>query len=261
MHNNHSTPEPKHEISNQREDFADNPYVEMITKNINNIFIAIALLLLFCFAIYKMSSRNQAQAEADYLTAEKEWSVIIGGVDSSVQEPQREDAIKHLGAILADNPELESKYDAPLAQVLILEGQAGEARLLADQVFERTKDNGLTHFTDLGKISLLIAEQSYDEALKQSIILKDKAFLSKDRTDRDALIAYNLLQIAALQQQIGNTKEELDAWKEVSRYLQSSDGQEAAASPQTSAFIQQIFAEGSTTLKDYIDKRESILKQ
>lgn len=265
MHKKNSSPHEQLDISGIADKIMEHPFANWVTRNATNILLGGAIFIVLIFTVYKFSSKDRVQSEADYYTAEHNLEILMADGDDKAAEPLRQGALRQLESILSSRPELNSKYDALLAQIFITDNQAAEAKPFADRTFKRTEKNGLNEFTEQGKISLLVAQGNYEEALKQALsqknILLEKATDPAETSRLDALLAYNLLQIAALQQQVGNAQGELDAWATFKEFVLNNESDSKKVNLATSLMLQNLFSEGNSSIENYIEQRESTLNK
>lgn len=236
----------------------EHPFFQWITKNGSTIALGLLLIASLLFFVYRTSANKNYQAEADYFNAENDYQIFSGQNERPATPAAREEALHDLQTILARRPELKTKYDALIAQSLLIQGKADESQKFMAEVFKRTAQDQLPLYTSFAKISLLIGQADYTAALEQSKAL-DQQMNSETSTYGDALRAYNLLRIAMLEQQLNHPKEELEAWKNFKAYA-LDNGNETNNTRQTASFmLQNIFAEGNATLINYIEARETKL--
>jgi hypothetical protein len=234
----------------------DHPVIHWIVENRKNILYVFATLVILTLLLVRFTAGAPGQKEANLIQAETEvvnLQRVILGID---KETNIDEAFKKVNQLLKQYPELNSKYDAPLAQAFLATDKPTDAQSFADQSLKRTKANDLNFYQDFAKTSLLIGEGKYQEALTQAQQLKDtllKEAPEKDLKFGSALFAYNLIRIATLNQALENKKEELNAWKEWKEYSKTSQNQ-----INSDAFLQitKQLETGHIKLTDYIAQRE-----
>lgn len=249
--------------------FADNPLIQWISDNGRLLLWILAGAILLFLLFYRFAGGSSAGAESDYLNAESEFITFQKGVNGKADPAVQQAAFDKLNAILNRRPELHAKYDGLIAQALIDKGDIKGAVPYADRTLARINTENVNLYSDYAKTTLVIANQHYEEALKQALALKqqmiDNADVSVKNPEKkefgDTLYTYNLLRIALLSQQIGDMGRELSAWEdfktaasniETNLYVVNADALNEVTLP---------FQEGKTSLKDYIQAREKILKQ
>jgi hypothetical protein len=173
--------------------------------------------------------------------------------------------LQNINNLLHRHPELQSKYDGPLGQILINLGNITEANPFIDRTLERTKSNSLSFYIDYAKTTQLISEKKYPQALVTANDLKKRLLedrklqpqTGKLKNFDDLLFEFNLLRIAVLTGQIGDKADELKAWKEFSTSVMLSASATHKALPALA--IMAPFIEGKLTLEDYIRHQENAL--
>jgi len=185
-------------------------------------------------------------AENDFFQAEKAFMQLQQTVATpSTQHPPLVAELALLNTIMERHPELKPKYDGPLAQTLLIEGQAPQARLFAEAIFKRTQRDALKLYRDYAQASLLIADGRYTEALQSAEELKSALdMLSKQ--ENPLLDGFNLIRLAMLYKQTGQIEQELKTWNT----LESQPGH-------LQAFLEiaKLFKAGSISLNQYIEER------
>ncbi len=229
----------------------DHSGFQWVTKNSSNIFYGVLTIIALLFVLYRMGASDQVKAENDYFTAAKDYQTFASSGDDAANAGDQQDALRNLEGILARRPELNSKYDALIVQELLIQGDAQKAQPLAMQTFKRTEKNNLPLYQDFAKITLLISSGDYKAALEKSKVLKQNIDSSKPETVGHTLIAYNLLRIPLLEEMLGNDQEAINAWKEIKSYLYAEN--ENPKLLDTRTIFDNLFAEGSVSLKNFID--------
>lgn len=145
-------------------------------------------------------------------------------------------------------PALQKKYEAAIAQRLINTHRLEDAVVMANRALLRVKEEVPLH-ASYGKISLLIEQEKYQEALEGAVALKERmgtSYLEKEQTG-SLLFAYNLLRIAALQQKLKNKPGEKAALEELEAFLKTEHKSAKA--------LIHTFSEDATNLSAYISER------
>ncbi len=220
----------------------EHPLIQWIVDNRRSLLYIFVGVIAAIILITRFSMGAPGQKEADLIKAETEFVNIqraILGVDTDLSQNE---AITKLHQLLSKYPELNSKYDAPIAQAFIAAGKANDAQTYADQSLKRTGSNHLPLYQDFARTSLFIEKEQYQEALTQAQKLKT---VLQDQTPKSTLFAYNLLRIALLQQALGNKNEELKTWQEWNSYSNSD----------AFKLINNQLESGGIKLSDYIAQR------
>lgn len=223
----------------------DHPTIQWIVEQRMNILIVIIAIIVATILITRLSTGAPGQKEADLIQTEAEvvnLQKVILGIDNATSVDAAFDKVKQL---LKQYPELNTKYDAPLAQAFLAVNNASDATPFADQSLKRTQANNLPTYQEFAKTSLIIGQEKYQEALDKALKIK------QELPSESPLFAYNLLRIATLYQALGNKNEELNAWKEW------NDQKNSTAFLQVSNQLEN----GKIRLSDYITQRERELKK
>lgn len=198
---------------------------------------------------------KKTQSEKDFVTATAaftKWSQIL---DQNGAE------LAQLEKIVKKHPELRAQYDAPVGQSLLAAIAPQEASPFIERTLQRTNQ---PYYSDYSKTSLKISHGSYQEALQESLSLKEKMLSDGEYWDKldesSSLFAFNLMRIAVLSQQLGEKEKELSAWQEIKSY---SDPIKKDDKIGQAGFKQLLthFTVQETTLLDYIKTREEDLSQ
>lgn len=266
----HTPRQLPHETTIHKQSFLDsfdaNSVVDWLAQNGKNvIYVLLGLIALFVL-VYRLSSSNTAKSEKDYLQAATDFSAFVR--DNANNDTTTQETFKRLIALMNSHPELHSAYDGAIGQTLLNRGQTSEAKPFIVNTLTRTQAESLMLYNKFAATTLLISEVRYKEALEKSLALQQSMLdeLSKDANSKhsfgEVLFAFNLLRIAMLQQQLGNDKEELQAWQQWKNYagLDRASKQPAIINPMAFRIIIQQLATGNIALPDYIAYRESLLK-
>ncbi len=171
--------------------------------------------------------------------------------------------LKELEKTIDGEVNLESKYEARLAQMLINQGQIEQAQKFISDVKQRTGlDDKYAAYVDA---SIAIEEKRYDQALEKSLLLRaaleNSELFSKTKEEElpfgQQLYASNLLRLAFLYQSLNKQAKELEVWESIL----SSKGN-SKDSPRLARAMQEqfdSFKEGDISLFDYIKARKTQL--
>ncbi len=149
-------------------------------------------------------------------------------------------------------PALERKYEAAIAQKLIIADQIDDALLLANRSLNRVKED-VPYHANFAETSLLIEQGGFQEAFEWAISLKEKmakAF-SEEEIGKSLLYLHNLLRIACLQQELGNRPGELAAWNELESFMKMHR--------EISQILIHTFSQAKVDLTHYIAERKKSL--
>lgn len=222
------------------ETLEDHPVYEWFKEHGQKLAYLILGLFLLLFIIYLWSHKSSAKTDVDYMQS---YQIF----DSFQRDPSTEH-LQALEELLKRNPDLHSKYDGIIAQILINNNLTTNAKPFAENTLQRVKKDNLPSYNEFAAISLLSAEGNDADALKRSTDLQP----SLEAADLELLAAYNLLRQAMLQQKVGLLQEELASWQAWQKY--------ANAHPQSAASMSALFAESQLTLNDYVNARIAHLK-
>lgn len=139
---------------------------------------------------------------------------------------------------LKDFPALHSSYSEKISQKLLTEGKEPPSYF--------TPRSMSPYFSQFDKSSLLIVQNDFKEALKESLTLKERIIKEGSLDAETKLFACNLLRIAVLQKAL-NMKEEKGSLKELSTFLNGN--------PTVLAELNSVFNVNQLKIKDYIDYR------
>lgn len=232
------------------EQIQQHPAFEWMMEHRQYIPYAFLSLLALIVIGYKLTSGSAAKAESNYQLAEGYWTQIQRNIGEEAGLNKQEDALLQLETITNDYPELRSKYDGILAQVLLVHGESDKAMPYAQRTEERTKTTQDPLFKDFSNSTLLIAQGKHQEALKASLALKETLLR---QAEPNLLLPYTLIRIAMLYQGMGEKDLEVLAWDEWKQYAEGKGLQKP--DPKTLNTISTLFTEGSFTLDRYIEAR------
>lgn len=154
------------------------------------------------------------------------------------------EAFEKLKRALRDNPELETKFGAQIADAFIAQNEGEKAQPFADKVLQRVKQQTPEH-AEYAEGSLLISKRDFTNALSKAITLKDKL-------DHESLLyGFNLIRIASLYRVLETPDKEVAALQELENYMQKNQ--------KASAVLMECFHEGELSLQDYITHRKETL--
>lgn len=236
----------------------ENPIIQWISRNGLMLLTALAVIFISIFFVYRSSSGNSGRAELDYFNAENDMAIFEKEIVRN--PPVAEKAFDQLAAVIKRHPELLGKYEGLMAQALITHGKFSDAKPYAESTLIRTSQNDLQNLQQFAAITLSIGDNHLEEALKQSIILKN-TLLNEAKNhaleDSNILFAMNLLRIAMLQQALNLKSEELQSWQEWKQFAGISQGLSPSPEIKPQAFQTVIdhFAKGNISLLNYINIR------
>jgi hypothetical protein len=232
-----------------------------LSRNSKNLLYALGALIAFLFIFYQFSSRSNSRAEADYIRAANAYALFAKGKEET-------DSLNELIALMKKYPELQAAYDGPVAQALLNQNQWAEAKPLALAALKRTASDSLGLYAQFAKISLVVADQKYEEALVQAQAFQEQLASAlngqveaSETVGLTELFALNLIRIGMLQQQLGNKEGELHAWQQWKIYagLESSGTTAVKINPAAFRALTQQLGQGSISFADYLAYRQQSL--
>ena len=233
-----------------------------------NILYVLAGIIALIVIIYAFSSGMNSKSEQEYIQATNDFNYFSKSYDA--QNPElTQDALKRLNALMSKHPELHANYDGAITQTLLNRDMAEEANSYAIATLARVKSNDLPFYGDYAKATLLMSHKNFQAALEKTQTLQQNMIEALEtqtpstRTFGDELFALNLLRIAMLQQELGESTAELQTWQEWKHYagLTQSTHKITNVNPQAFRSVIQQLAVGSISLPDYISYRENLLKK
>ncbi len=195
---------------------------------------------------------KKGRAEGDYVSATAaftKWDQILD---------QKSDEFASLERLVKKYPELHAHYDAPIGQNLLAFIAPDKAAPYVERTLKRTNQ---PYYSDYARTSLKISEGNYAEALEEASSLREK--IIEDPKDHSVLLAFNLMRIATLSRELNNHERELEAWREIKRYGGWEEGIRNPEIVKHEGFkeLQKHFSVQETTLLDYIQAREEVLRK
>lgn len=239
----------------------DNRFVDLISRHGQTILYTVLGTFGVLFTGYLWFAGSSVKSEEEFQTASERFGTIGNAKPGS---PTEQKALNELSKLIAKQPDLGTKYDAPLAQLLIDRSDFKQAKPYAEAALDRVSKDQIPFFVDYAQITLLIASNHFEEAIKQSIALKEEMLKKSEHWNKSAnepslselLFAFNLLRIPFLQQRIGAVADEKQSWNEWKSYFNSGSNLLPPGYNVKALYTAaQLFTEGSVTLDNYIDMR------
>lgn len=233
----------------------DKGITEWFSQNGKKVLYALGAALLLLALLYQFSSKKTSDSEKDFLQASREYQGVLSN---------QEGALERLQEILVRRPEFEAIWGGAIAEHLIASNKVEEALPFAERALKRVSPNQLDNFSSYSRSTLLIAKGDLENALKQTLALKEtmlKDLSEKSPSFNDTLFAYTLLRIASLERALNHPSEEKQAFQEWKKYA-GFKGQKAAVSlpePEAYAKVAADFSSGTLSLLNYIEEREKVL--
>jgi hypothetical protein len=166
--------------------------------------------------------------------------------------PQDDQLYQSLKEAIRSVPALQKKYEATIAQNLMVTDRIDEALVMANRALARVKED-VPYHSGFAENSFLIEQGHFQQALENAVALKERmgeTFLSEEKSG-GLLYLHNLLRIACLQQELNNRPGEKAAWEELEMFLEKD-----------SLLAQKLrgsFSEKQVDLSQYISERKKVL--
>lgn len=224
--------------------WSNHPAVEWALNNKQTLLWAALGIFAGLILTYRVLMNRSINAEGDFFRAQ---TAFVNFQEAAIKSKSEAAAtLKELESIMKTHPELHGKYDAPLAQTLLIEDQIPLAEKYAQATFKRTKNDFIDNYHEFAATSLLIGNGNYQEALVQAQNLKEKMNAESSKTE-NTLYFFNLIRLAVLHQQIGNNQEEKQLWEEVKTLSAQTD----------LSGLLNLFTEGQADFSSYLQKRQN----
>ena len=213
-------------------------FVQLLVKHGYNILIGAGITVVLLAAISYFFFKNKASEEEDYFLTQRIFNQFISG---------NEHAFKELQKSIDKHPDLQAKYNALIAQDLLVNKNVD----LAQEYLENTSGNEKFYYNMYSDVSILMGHKKYDQALEKAKELNDVLSEQKDSNNPygNDLFVFNLLRIALLNQILEQQESELLAWQELKDNAHLSEK------------ILYVFSKDSLSLLDYVAQREKKLKK
>lgn len=239
------------------------PFISWVMEHGENILYTLLGAFLLLLIGYMWFSGNSTKDIGDFKRAHDNFQAFQKPLASADSTNQTETLAK-LTQILQQQPSLQAKYDASIAQILIDRNETTQALPFAESTFQRVGKDNLPLYIDYSEITLLIGQNHYSEAIKRSIALKEKMLKLLSSNNQlveqgfgEFLYAFNLLRIAFLQRYAGTPEQEMKSWHEWKEYTGPIGMANLGSKFDVKAFFAaaQLFNEGPISLNYYIDER------
>lgn len=205
-------------------------------------------LLIFAYTFY---SYSHPSITGDFFSANALYQRWAGG-DQSDSE-----LLRKLEALLDRHPELHPKFDALIAERLLMWDQPKAAAPYLTSALRRV-ENHSSFYSQFAKTTLAISEGKLVQALEDARSLREE--MSQDPTFMKGgkgmqwggmLYAFNLVRIAMLEQESGSKEGEAAAWDELMSLREKDE--------EAFTLVSYHFREGNLSLFDYIQHRKTLL--
>lgn len=157
------------------------------------------------------------------------------------KQNKEESCIQQLLPLLKKYPELAKKYDAMIAQTLLVQYSASESNPVLQRLMVRNQ-SALPTYYQLSYIAQCMLRKDFVEALEAALQLKEQA-----RPD-SYLYGLSLIQIAGIYRAMGSIQEEKEAWRTVYNFLQDIDNDPKGVKKE----INKLYNQGNISFCDYL---------
>ncbi|HSX12032.1 MAG TPA: hypothetical protein VLF61_00900 [Rhabdochlamydiaceae bacterium] len=196
----------------------------------------------FSFLMYFAAKKSRSNWE-DYLQAHfiyQKWA----------ENPATtSDQFNQLLKLTNDHRGLQEKYGALIAEKCIALNETALVKSFTDRALDQIKDRMPLHHL-FSKTSLLIAEGSFEAALKEALALKEKIENNKVIKQNSVLFLFNLIRIASLERILNQFDLELESLKSIRTWLISDQ-----CTPEARLALSIAFQENKISFVDYINHR------
>lgn len=227
-------------------DWTEHPLIEWVSANRQTILFGLLALFALIIISYRWIASRTLKAETDFFQAQVDFSHFQEKTLKPAEWSSSQEDLNRLDSLMTSHPELHAKYDGAIAQSLLIQNQPSQAKSYAEATFERTAQDEINPYHAYSQTSLLIGEGQFEQALQQTLQLKEKldqAAIAKS----DPLYLVNLIRMAMLYQQLNQPEQERQAWNELQQYSATLDALNV---------VNQIFKEGNASLQPYIEERK-----
>jgi hypothetical protein len=205
------------------------------SKNSKSSWItSILTASLLAVALFKFSGRFKKDRTGDYIAAVTTFA--------KWEKEDEQSDLEKLKRLMHQQPELKTKFEASIAQRLLLQKKGGEAASFVMEVLRRDQKRA-SPFHQFAAISLMIARDELSQAREESKKLQESI---EGKDEFGLLEAYNLLRLALLDQEAGLKREELEEWDTLKKHPHFMQ-------------IDQSLTKGELSLSDYIEYRRTTL--
>ena len=232
------------------EEFMEYSLVEWLSAYKKYLAWGAFIFFLLMILMYRWLSTQTLKAENDFFGAQLDFKRFEEKSVKTDDQAAFLNEFQKLDALIDRHPELQAKYDGPIAQTFIIAHLPDQARPVAENLFTRTKSEPVHFYQQYANASLLISEQHYQEALASALALKDQMNQQTDATAGGTLYVFNLIRLASLYQQLNMPQEELKTWETLQSYKTDVNALVAAY---------QLFRENHFSLNKYIEERRKAL--
>lgn len=236
---------------------------DWISEHSRKILLCCAALPVLAFILFQLLGAF-SYSKSDYLEVQKAFGAW------SKEENLDHKLFSDLEKLLGRHPGLQEKFGTHIAQRLLVLGDVKKAGIYYSAAQKRSHELISPYYSRFSRNTMTIAQGKFTAALEEAKLLKrdlqkDDAFwegrngLMKSGA---ILYAWNLLRIAALEQQLGSKEGELMAWEELERNAgwMGAPSHPKCYDPEAFALLTRNFTQGDISLPDYIGQRKKELR-
>lgn len=228
-------------------DWSSHPAIEWLSNRKNLLLWALFALITVLILASRLVTWRTQSAEKDFFQAQTAFTQFQ---ENAITDNSTAPAdLEQLQTLMQQYPELKPKYEGPVAQTLLINGQISQAEVLTRDIFRRTKPDHLQLYQDYTQTSLVMGQGNYGAALKRAQDLKS-TLDQLNEGNNPILYVLNLMRLALLYQQTNQPQEELKVWEELQNQPQRMEAIMAAS---------QVLNVGQASLNQYIEERRSTL--
>ncbi|MDN3506133.1 MAG: hypothetical protein P0S96_02785 [Simkaniaceae bacterium] len=207
-------------------------WIDWLQDKQRHFFYGIIITLASLFIAFQAFGKFHKPATSNYLFVNQAFEKWM----------YQDEAFEKLETALHQNPELETKFGALIADKFLVQKSPDQAQPFADNVFQRVLNQTPEH-TAFAQNSLLIEKGKLPEALTSSLALKTNL------DPNTLLYGFNLVRIASLSRALDSSPQEQSALTELETYLHTN--------AKATTILTECFHEGNLTLTDYITHRKT----
>jgi hypothetical protein len=186
-------------------------------KNKSNFIFGFVGLLALGAVGFRVMPKMQKNKAKDYFAIK---SSFASWKESSQAASDSE--YQKLIKLVRKHPVLQANYESQIAQRLLFWKKNKEGVSFANKSLKRTDGEKLPYFQNYAKTSLLISQNIFDKALKESLLLSTKIKKDKNINEFSVLYKNNLLRIAVLQKKLNLSKDEITTLRELDLFIKNS---------------------------------------
>ncbi len=211
---------------------------DWLVENGRNILGGILAIIIICALLWYYFGKRMN--ENDYINATNQFILFKREVVTSKGDNAAAlAALAKLEESMKLAPELHTKYDGEIAQLLLAMGENHQALDYSKRFLKLSYPKALQTYATFASQSVDVVEGNLQNALALAKTINEKANSSS------LLSAYNLLQTALLEQAVGDSKSAKASWEEIKASLNNG----------TVQTIAKLFSLGNINLTQFIEQQ------